>query len=51
MKTSVFALSLLIVVPWIIKFDILDLKPDKSFIKWAVDQGVTVFVISWVNPD
>jgi polyhydroxyalkanoate synthase len=33
------------------KFYILDLKPEKSFIKWCVDQGVTVFVISWVNPD
>src|SRR5258705_298114 len=33
------------------KFYILDLKPEKSFIKWCVDQGITVFVISWVNPD
>ncbi len=42
---------LLIVPPWINKFYILDLTPEKSFIKWAVAQGHTVFVVSWVNPD
>jgi polyhydroxyalkanoate synthase len=42
---------LLIVPPWINKFYILDLTPEKSFIKWCVDQGISVFVISWVNPD
>jgi len=42
---------LLIVPPWINKFYVLDLTPEKSFIKWCVDQGITVFVISWVNPD
>jgi polyhydroxyalkanoate synthase len=42
---------LVIIPPWINKFYILDLRPRNSFIKWAVDQGHTVFVISWVNPD
>lgn len=41
---------LLIVPPWINKFYILDLKPKNSFIKFAVDCGYTVFVISWANP-
>ncbi|WLR98725.1 PHA/PHB synthase family protein [Shinella sumterensis] len=49
--TEVLKRPLLICPPWINKFYILDLNPAKSFIKWAVDQGHTVFVISWVNPD
>src|SRR3546814_12000160 len=42
---------LLIVPPWINKFYSLDLRPKNAFIRWAVEQGITVFVVSWVNPD
>ncbi len=48
---TVLKRPLLIVPPWINKFYILDLTRQKSFIKWCVDQGHSVFVISWVNPD
>ncbi len=48
---NVLKRPVLIVPPWINKFYVLDLTPEKSFIKWCVDQGVTVFCISWVNPD
>ena len=47
----VLKVPLLIVPPWINKFYILDLTLEKSFIGWCVEHGITVFVISWVNPD
>jgi len=47
---EVYKRPLLIIPPWINKFYILDLNEEKSFIKWAVAQGFTIFVVSWVNP-
>jgi polyhydroxyalkanoate synthase subunit PhaC len=48
---TVYQTPLLIFPPWINKFYILDLKAQNSMIKWIVDQGFTLFVVSWVNPD
>jgi polyhydroxyalkanoate synthase len=48
---QVYERPLLIFPPWINKFYILDLRPENSFIRWLVDQGYTVFVVSWANPD
>ncbi len=48
---EVFQRPLLIIPPWINKYYILDLRESNSFVKWALDQGHSVFVVSWVNPD
>ena len=48
---QVYRRPLLILPPWINKFYVLDLNKDKSFIRWCVAQGLTVFIVSWVNPD
>jgi polyhydroxyalkanoate synthase len=48
---QVYQRPLLVIPPWINKYYILDLQPKNSFIRYALDQGFTVFVISWVNPD
>ena len=48
---TVLKRPLLIIPPWINKFYILDLNPEKSFVRFAMEQGLTVFIISWVNPD
>ncbi len=48
---KVHEVPLIIFPPWINKFYIMDLKPENSLIKWVTDQGYTLFVVSWVNPD
>jgi polyhydroxyalkanoate synthase len=48
---SVLATPLVIFPPWINRFYILDLTPEKSFIRWCVEQGITVFMVSWKSAD
>ena len=44
-------MPLVVFPPWINKFYIMDLRPDNSLIRWIVEQGFTLFVVSWRNPD
>ena len=48
---TVYETPILLFPPWINKFYILDLKAQNSLIKWVTEQGYTLFVVSWVNPD
>jgi polyhydroxyalkanoate synthase len=48
---SVYRRPLVIIPPWINKYYVLDLRPQNSFVRWAVERGYTVFLLSWVNPD
>jgi polyhydroxyalkanoate synthase len=51
LTTQVYRRPLLILPPWINKFYILDMREKNSFVRWATEQGHTVFIASWVNPD
>jgi polyhydroxyalkanoate synthase subunit PhaC len=48
---EVYRRPLLIVPPWINKFYVLDMRADNSYVRWAVGEGHTVFIVSWINPD
>jgi len=47
---TVYKKPIFIIPPWINKYYVFDLKPENSFVKWAVDQGFTLFMVSWANP-
>mgnify|MGYP006271155485 CR=1 FL=1 len=51
LTTQVYRTPLLILPPWINKFYVLDMREKNSFVRWATEQGHTVFIASWVNPD
>lgn len=48
---TVYEKPILIIPPWINKYYVFDLRPENSFVKWAVSQGFTIFMVSWANPD